>query len=270
MSVMEGLRERAADGIPMGDLLDAVLRETGYLDALEAERTIEAQGRIENLQELVQVAREFDGTTDAAADRLDVFLQQIALVADTDSRKDDEGLVTLMTLHNAKGLEYPIVFMIGCEEGVFPHSRSIDEGTLEEERRLAYVGMTRAMRSLTMTHARRRNVFGSAAYGLPSRFLAELPPELVDREGALGAFANGAGADRGGIRPRASASWASMRADASPSKGVDFRMGDDVLHAAFGEGVVTGVEPGGVVVVRFASDGSERKLMAEYAPITKR
>jgi DNA helicase-2/ATP-dependent DNA helicase PcrA len=269
MSVMEGLRERAADGVPMGDLLDAVLHEAGYLEALEAERTIEAQGRIENLQELVQVAREFDGTTVAADDRLDIFLQQIALVADTDSRRDDAGMVTLMTLHNAKGLEYPIVFIIGCEEGVFPHSRSVDEGTLEEERRLAYVGMTRAMRSLTLTHARRRNVFGSAAYGLPSRFLAELPPELVDRESALSGFANGAGADRG-IRPRAMASWASMRAEAAPSSGSDFRLGDDVLHAAFGEGVVVGVEPGGVVVVRFASDGTERKLMAEYAPITKK
>ena len=103
-------------------------------------------------------------------------------VADTDTRVDDGGMVTLMTLHNAKGLEYPIVFMIGCEEGVFPHSRSLDEGTLEEERRLCYVGMTRAMRTLTLTHARRRNVFGSRAYGLPSRFLAEIPPDLVDRE----------------------------------------------------------------------------------------
>ncbi|QEC48851.1 AAA family ATPase [Baekduia soli] len=270
MATMEGLRERAADGVPMGDLLEAVLHESGYLDALEAERTIEAQGRTENLQELVEVAREFDATMQAAEDRLDLFLQQIALVADTDSRKDESGLVTLMTLHNAKGLEYPVVFMIGCEEGIFPHSRSIDEGTLEEERRLCYVGMTRAMRSLTLTHARRRNVFGSAAYGLPSRFLAELPPDLVDREGALSAFASGAAADRG-TRPRAMSSWAAMRSDApAPAGGEGFRVGDDVLHAAFGEGVVTGIEPGGVVTVRFAGDGSERKLMAEYAPIEKR
>jgi DNA helicase II / ATP-dependent DNA helicase PcrA len=271
MATMEGLRERVADDVPMGDLLEAVLRESGYLEALEAERTIEAQGRVENLQELVAVAREFDAAVDADADRLDVFLQQIALVADTDTRKDDEGLVTLMTLHNAKGLEYPVVFIIGCEEGVFPHSRSVDEGTLEEERRLCYVGMTRAMRSLTMTHARRRNVFGSAAYGLPSRFLAEIPPELVDRQGALTAFAaGGAAAGAGSVRPRAMSSWAAMRTEAPASSGGDFRVGDDVLHAAFGEGVVTGVEPGGVVVVRFADDGSERKLMAEYAPITKR
>jgi DNA helicase-2/ATP-dependent DNA helicase PcrA len=269
MATMTDLRRHVADRLPMGDLIETVLHESGYLNALEAERTIEAQGRIENLQELVEVAREFDAANPASEDRLDVFLQQIALVADTDSRQDDRGMVTLMTLHNAKGLEYPIVFMIGCEEGVFPHSRSLDEGTLEEERRLCYVGMTRAMRSLTLTHARRRNVFGSAAYGLPSRFLSEIPPEYIDREAALSSFAGGAGADRS-VRPRAMASWASMRSEAPATEDKSFRTGDDVLHAAFGEGVVTGVEPGGVILVRFARDGSERKLMAEFAPITKR
>jgi DNA helicase-2/ATP-dependent DNA helicase PcrA len=272
MATMQALRERVADNIPMGDLLEAVLHESGYLDALAAERTIEAQGRIENLEQLVEVAREFDGTHAAEQDRLDVFLQETALRSDTDTRVDDGGMVTLMTLHNAKGLEYPIIFMIGMEEGVFPHSRSLDEGTLEEERRLCYVGMTRAMRSLTLTHARQRNVFGSRAYGLPSRFLAEIPPDLVDRESAQGSWASGAGADRGGggIRPRASASWASMRSDAPAAAKGDFRVGDDVLHAAFGEGVVTATEPGGVVIIRFARDGSERKLMAEYAPLEKR
>ncbi|WCB93854.1 ATP-dependent DNA helicase PcrA [Baekduia alba] len=274
MSVMEGLRERVADNVPMGDLLEAVLHESGYLDALQAERTIEAQGRIENLEQLVEVAREFDGTHRAEEDRLDVFLQETALRSDTDTRVDDGGMVTLMTLHNAKGLEYPIIFMIGMEEGVFPHSRSLDEGTLEEERRLCYVGMTRAMRSLTLTHARQRNVFGSRAYGLPSRFLSEIPAEFVDRQGALGSWAHhlggGASGDRA-IRPRASASWASMRSEApEPAAGAGFRLGDDVLHAAFGEGVVTGTEPGGVVVIRFARDGSERKLMAEYAPLERR
>ena len=159
MATMAFLRERAEQQVPIGDLLDAILHETGYLDALQAERTIEAQGRIENLEELVEVAREFDAG--AEDDTLDLFLQQISLVADADTRRDDEGLVTLMTLHNAKGLEYPIVFMIGCEEGVFPHSRSLDEGTLEEERRLCYVGITRAMRDLYLTFARRRAVFGA-------------------------------------------------------------------------------------------------------------
>ena len=261
MQTMEALRERVAQQVPVGDLLEAVLHETGYLEALEAERTIEAQGRLENLAELVEVAREYDATTDPVAAEdgaLEAFLQQVSLVADADTRSDDEGLVTLMTLHNAKGLEYPVVFMIGCEEGVFPHSRALDEGGLEEERRLMYVGVTRAMRDLYLTYARRRSVFGAQNYGLRSRFLDEIPRELTDGEDEPVLRA-------GAQRPM---SWSSTRAEtaAEPS----FRMGDDVVHPAFGEGVVTGIEPGGIVVVRFAGDGSERKLMAEYAPITKR
>jgi len=269
MATMTTLRERAEDGVPVGDLLEAILRETGYLDALEAERTIEAQGRMENLEELVEVGREFDARAEDGADTLDAFLQQVSLVADADTRRDDEGLVTLMTLHNAKGLEYPIVFMIGCEEGVFPHSRSLDEGTLEEERRLCYVGMTRAMRDLYLTYARRRAVFGAATFALPSRFLAEIPPDLVESDGAPSSFGGGGGygAGRAGAGASRIPSWAASRTEA-PS--AEYRMGDDVVHAAFGEGVVTAVEPGGIVVVRFAGDGSERKLMAEYAPISKR
>jgi DNA helicase II / ATP-dependent DNA helicase PcrA len=267
MATMASLRQRAQDNVPVGDLLEAILHETGYLDALEAERTIEAQGRIENLEELVGAAREFDARGPLNGDgeaTLERYLQEVALVADADARRDDEGLVTLMTLHNAKGLEYPIVFMIGCEEGVFPHSRSLDEGSLEEERRLCYVGITRAMRDLYLTYARRRAVFGAQNYGLPSRFLSEIPPDLTDQQAALQAI--GAVAAAGAPRPRAM-SWSSASSDA-PS--ADYRTGDDVVHAAFGEGVVVGVEPGGIVVVRFASDGSERKLMAEYAPIQKR
>ncbi len=284
METMTSLRARSEERVPVGDLLDAVLHESGYLDWLEAERTIEAQGRQENLLELVEVAREFDAAADPGDDRLDMFLQQVALVADADTRDDDAGLVTLMTLHNAKGLEYPVVVIIGCEEGVFPHSRSIDEGSLEEERRLCYVGITRAMRNLTLTHARRRAVFGSATYGLPSRFLGELPPDLLDREGSLGggwAAAREAGAALGG-RPRLT-SWsgggggirigdnrAATGGAAGSGEGESFRLGDDVVHAAFGDGVVTGLEPGGIVVVRFAGDGSERKLIAGHAPITRR
>ena len=160
--------------MPIGDLLDAILHETGYLDALEAERTIEAQGRIENLQELVEVAREFDAAPRRTT-RSTSSCSRSRWSPTPTRRRDDEGLVTLMTLHNAKGLEYPIVFMIGCEEGVFPHSRSLDEGTLEEERRLCYVGITRAMRDLYLTYARRRAVFGAQSYGLPSRFLERDP-----------------------------------------------------------------------------------------------
>jgi len=271
MATMTVLRERAEGGVAIGALLEEVLRETGYFDALEAERTIEAQGRIENLQELVNVGREYDRTADEPS--LDGFLQQIALLSDTDNLRGDEGLVTLMTLHNAKGLEFPVVFMLGCEEGVFPHSRALDEGGLEEERRLCYVGITRAQRALYVTWARSRTLFGARTYGVRSRFVDELPAGLTDREeprAAVGAgwrAASGAsnGGGRGGGRGRAT-SWG----EAAPEPGPSLALGDDVVHAAFGEGVVTGVEPGGIVVVRFAADRSERKLVAAYAPLERR
>ena len=276
MSTMTELAELAEQSVPVGDLLEAVLSRTGYVDALEAEalggaeKTIEAQGRLENLDQLVEVAREFDAAATEDEDTLDLFLQQLALVADADSRREDDGLVTLMTLHNAKGLEYPIVFIAGCEDGVFPHSRALDEGGLEEERRLFYVGVTRAKRELYLTYARRRSVFGQATYGLRSRFVDEIPTGLTDREEELELSA-GAPVGAGGrtIGGRSAQSWAASRApEATPVK--TYRMGEDVIHAAFGEGVVTGVEPGGVIVVRFAGDGSERKLMAEYAPVSRR
>src|SRR4051812_28062596 len=259
METMESLRERADHNVPVGDLLEAVLSETGYLDALEAERTFEAQGRIENLQELIVAAREFDATAEEGANGLGDYLQRTSLTSDADSRRDDEGVVTLMTLHNAKGLEYPVVFIIGMEDGVFPHSRALDEGSVEEERRLCYVGITRAMRDLYLTYARRRSIFGAQNYGLRSRFLDEIPAELTDRD-----TADDLRSAPGAIR---ATSWASTRTEAPET---DFRLGEDVAHPAFGEGVVTAVEPGGIVVIRFAKDGSERKLMAEYAPLTRR
>jgi DNA helicase II / ATP-dependent DNA helicase PcrA len=283
MDTMDELRLRVEQEPPVADLLEAMLSQTGYVEALEAERTIEAQGRIENLEQLVQVGREFDTNAPEGEGTLEVFLQQLALVADADSRTDDEGLVTLMTLHNAKGLEYPIVFIAGCEDGVFPHSRALDEGALEEERRLFYVGVTRAMQKLYLTHARRRAVFGAQSYGLPSRFLDEIPVELLDRVQAP-ALHSWAGARTGAGTTNGGSSLAGGGAPAGgwggpPSEGTQgreapaaptFRMGEDVVHAAFGEGVVTGVEPGGVIVVRFADDGSERKLMAEYAQVARR
>ncbi len=246
---------------PVADLLRALLERSGYLDALRAERTIEAEGRIENLEELVGVAAEFDanraveGPSDIAP--LDEFLQAISLYTDQDDLSRDESKVTLMTLHNAKGLEYDAVFIIGCEEGVFPHSRSLEEGNEEEERRLAYVGITRARKRLWMTHARSRRLFGGRETGFPSRFLSELPETLVEREGtqeqAITGWSSGGST---GPTPRA-----------DPS--LSFVTGDDIVHASFGDGVVTAVEPGGVIVVRFASDGAERKLMADYAPLRK-
>jgi DNA helicase-2/ATP-dependent DNA helicase PcrA len=263
MGTMHVLRERAQAGAPVAEVLKETLRESGYLEALEAERTIEAQGRTENLDELVNVAVEYD-VADAESSLAD-FLQQIALISDADERADDDGLVTLMTLHNAKGLEYPIVFMIGCEEGVFPHARALDEGGLEEERRLCYVGITRAERDLYITYARTRNVFGARSWAGPSRFIAEIPAELTDREQHPKTVAGGPGS----VRMRAM-SWGSGDSDRQAPAAPAFRLGDDVVHAAFGEGVVTGLEAGGIVVIRFSKDHSERKLVADLAPISKR
>ena len=262
MSTMERLRERAESNAAVGDLVQEVLSETGYIEALEAERTIEAQGRIENLEELVQVAREYDATAEEGS--LTQFLEQISLLADADNLRDDEGLVTLMTIHNAKGLEFPIVFIIGMEDGVFPHSRALDEGDVEEERRLAYVGITRAMRDLTLTWARRRNAFGANSFGVRSRFIDEIPADLTDQPARAAA----------GLPTGRIASWAGAAAASAESSGDSagevFRTGDDVIHAQLGDGVVLATEPGGIVVVRFAQDGRERKLMADYAPIRRR
>ncbi len=258
------LRERAERESRVAELLEAVLSETGYIDALEAERTIEAEGRVENLRELVGVAAEFDANRaledESEIAPLDEFLQQISLFTDQDAMRADDELVTLMTLHNAKGLEFGAVFMIGCEEGVFPHSRSIEEGNLEEERRLCYVGATRAKQLLYLTSARQRSLYGARGYNLPSRFLGEIPDELAERQVAQ---TPGSGWSLGG------GGFGTGAATVAPRAAIELAVGDDVIHASFGEGVVTAVEPGSVVVVRFAGDGSERKLMADYAPLRK-
>ncbi len=259
MSTMERVRERA-DTASVGDLLDELLNEVGYLEALRAERTIEAEGRLENLEELVGVAREYDATADEPS--VEEFLQQIALFSEQDNLRDDEGIITLMTLHNAKGLEFPVVLMIGCEDGVFPHMRAIESGDLEEERRLCYVGITRAKRQLYMTHARQRALYGAREWYIPSRFLSEIPDELVDREVQEPRSFQPTWGDREPPRREAGRG--------AGTGGVTFELGDDVEHATMGEGVVIGLEPGGLVVVRFRSDGSERKLMMDYAPLKKR
>ncbi|HET8861886.1 MAG TPA: 3'-5' exonuclease, partial [Solirubrobacterales bacterium] len=168
--------------------------------------------------------------------------------------------ITLMTLHNAKGLEYDTVFILGCEDGAFPHMKALEEGGEEEERRLCYVGITRARRRLYMTWARERSLFGRAERNLPSRFIDELPEELVER----GSSAVGASGGWG------SGSQVETANPVDPGPTLELRTGDDVVHASFGDGVVTAVEPGGVVVVRFSGDSSERKLMADYAPIRRR
>jgi DNA helicase-2/ATP-dependent DNA helicase PcrA len=244
----------AAQEYEVPELIEEVLQRSGYLESLEAERTIEAEGRIENLQELVSVAREW---REQAEDKtLSSFLQEISLYADQDAIRGDTSLVTLMTIHNAKGLEFRAVFMIGMEEGIFPHSRSLEENTLEEERRLAYVGMTRAKERLTLTHASARSLWGNRSYNLPSRFLDELPDEGVERErlrpSSWSSYASSSG---GGIAPRENVP--------------ELSTGDTVRHETLGEGIVTRIEPGGVVTVRFAGEDAERRLMLDYAPLER-
>jgi DNA helicase-2/ATP-dependent DNA helicase PcrA len=247
-TLMQSLQSGALE-LPVSELLERTLERSGYLEALEAERTIEALGRLENLQELVGVAREYQERAEEPS--LSHFLQEISLYSDQDAIRGEESLVTLMTLHNAKGLEFRAVYLIGMEEGIFPHSRSIEEQGIEEERRLAYVGMTRAREQLTLTHASSRSLWGSRGYNLPSRFLDELPSS-VERERLRPASWSSYGAQ--GVAPR----------DDVPS----LSTGDSVRHGTLGEGVVTQIEAGGVVTVRFA-DGSERRLMLDYAPLER-
>jgi DNA helicase-2/ATP-dependent DNA helicase PcrA len=247
-TMMQSLQSGALE-FPVSELLERTLERSGYVEALEAERTIESLGRLENLQELVGVAREYQEQAEEPS--LSHFLQEISLYSDQDAIRGEESLVTLMTLHNAKGLEFRAVYLIGMEEGIFPHSRSIEEQGIEEERRLAYVGMTRARERLTLTHASSRSLWGSRGYNLPSRFLDELPSSI----------------ERERLRP---ASWSSYGAQGvAPREDVpSLSTGDSVRHGTLGEGVVTQIEAGGVVTVRFA-DGSERRLMLDYAPLER-
>ena len=179
VTMMQSLQSQAQE-LTVPELVEQVLERSGYLESLEAERTVEAQGRSENLQELVGVTREYQLSTEEPS--LSHFLQEISLYSDQDAISEEQSLVTLMTLHNAKGLEFAAVFMIGMEEQIFPHSRSIEEQGIEEERRLAYVGMTRAKELLTLIHASARALYGLRNYNLPSRFLDELPERHVERE----------------------------------------------------------------------------------------
>jgi DNA helicase II / ATP-dependent DNA helicase PcrA len=249
--LLQSLMAGALD-MEVPEVIERVLERSGYLESLRAERTIEAQGRIENLQELVGVAQEYQHT--AQEPSLSGFLQEISLYSDQDAIRGEQSLVTLMTLHNAKGLEFRAVFMIGMEEGIFPHARSIEEQGLEEERRLAYVGMTRAKERLVLTHASARSLYGSRSYNLPSRFLDELPHDKVERHRLQPASWSNYGSPTG-IAPR----------EEHPS----LSTGDSVRHETLGEGVVTAIERGGLVTVRFASDGSERRLMLDYAPLER-
>ncbi|MEJ5253846.1 MAG: DNA helicase PcrA [Acidimicrobiales bacterium] len=283
------LLDELADLVPNGPgpLLEAAISRSGYAAELEAEHSIEAEGRLENLAELVGAAREFES--------VDEFLERVSLNADTDELDDDDSSVVLMTLHSAKGLEYPVVFLIGLEDGIFPHLRSIGEpDQLEEERRLCYVGITRAMERLYLTHAWSRTLYGGTQYNPPSRFLDEIPESLVrqvqgsrrpSRRPGRDPFGSSgtSGGTRGGTGWSGGPSWTDHRTRAVDSalkpkgptpSGADalgLRVGDDVRHAKFGEGVILSLEGSGdkvEAVVNFRGVGEKRLLLA-WAPLEK-
>ena len=254
-------------GAPVGDLLDELLRETGYYDAL-AGRADDRGAGPDREPRGARARRARVRRAGRAGPSVGEFLQQIALIADVDSLRDDEGLVTLMTLHNAKGLEFPIVFMIGMEDGVFPHSPRDRRGRASRRSAGSPTSASRARcatsRSPTPAAATRSAPARSAcARASSTRSRASSPTSRTSS-------AVGAGWAPGRVASWSNAAAATAEAPARHRRARVFRLGDDVVHAAFGEGVVTGTEPGGIVVVRFAGDGSERKLMADYAPIKKR
>ena len=195
--VMEALRHHQDDGAGPARMVEFAAQESGYLAELEEDRTVEAQGRIENLQELSGVAAELLARDPDAG--LNEFLEQVSLVGEQDEYDAEESVVTLMTLHIAKGLEFPIVFMVGLEDGIFPHYRSMtDAAALEEERWLAYVGITRARERLYLCHAWSRTLFGQTQYNPPSRFLTEIPESLMRQvEGESRGTRSGGGSRHG-------------------------------------------------------------------------
>ena len=252
--LLADIRTHVAAGSPLDRVLEEVLDRSGLRDALEREGTFEAQGRIENLEEMVRVAAEYEASEEEPT--LAAFLEGVALQADADLVDQASGAATLMTIHNAKGLEFDSVVITGLEEGLFPHMRSDTPEALEEERRLFYVGLTRARRSLTLSHAESRAIHGGRDYRLPSRFLGEIPADALAEP-------------PGGRRTRET--FASVSAGAPVGRArPSLVTGDSVLHATFGEGVVTAIEGGGELVrVRFSQDGAERRLMAGAAPMRK-
>jgi DNA helicase II / ATP-dependent DNA helicase PcrA len=253
--LFEGWRV-AAQEVPPAELIEAILDESGYRAELEAENTVEAESRLENLEELINAAREYERVEPEAT--LAGFLQEQALYSEQDALSGEGGRVALMTLHNAKGLEYDHVFVVGMEEGTFPHARSLDEQNLEEERRLAYVGITRAKKSLTLTYAKLRSNWGEREYQMPSRFLSEIPEGL--KAGTITGSRAGAGGWGTALPGRG------RGPERAVSGTVPYRAGERVRHARFGVGEVVEVE-GGKVVVRFGA--LERVFVPELAPLSK-
>ncbi|CAM3862372.1 DNA helicase PcrA [Cytobacillus oceanisediminis] len=261
------------------ELVEELLEKSGYRDMLIAEKSIEAQSRLENIDEFLSVTKNFE---DASEDKsLIAFLTDLALVADID-KLDDDGekaeSVVLMTLHSAKGLEFPVVFLMGLEEGVFPHSRSLmEEAEMEEERRLAYVGITRAEEELFITNAQMRTLFGRTNMNPPSRFIKEIPADLLDglepakKPSPFGSSAFGApGASRQAQPQRK----AVMRPSTSNTGGdeIDWKVGDKAQHGKWGTGTVVSVKGAGEgteLDIAFPKPVGIKRLLAKFAPITK-
>ena len=263
-ALIEGLRARRA-GLPLPDLVQAVLDESGLAKALQEEGTPEAEGRLENLRELVAAAQDFVLRSEEAT--LQAFLDSVALISAVDSLEEGRGAVTLMTLHMAKGLEFGVVFMTGMEEGVFPHARALaDEEELEEERRLCYVGITRAKDCLYCTAALERRLYGGGIFNLPSRFLEEIPPELTVRGDGAGRMPGDTAAtvvrEAGGLR---------YEAVEEGERTVDFfQPGVRVRHPEWGIGTIrdrSGTGEDMKVTVTFAGVGTKR-LKVRYANLT--
>jgi DNA helicase-2/ATP-dependent DNA helicase PcrA len=267
--LIDGLRELADDG-PVAELAEAILDRSGYVEALENSSDLQDKGRVENLQEMINVAREFDGSREAGGGTLAEFLEQVSLVADADEIPEGEdhgGMVTLMTLHTAKGLEFPVVFLTGLEEEVFPHQRSLGNSKeLEEERRLAYVGITRAEQRLYLTRAYRRNWWGRPAMHKPSRFLEEIPSGLIEwRRDAAAAMsaarpAQEQLAQRPGVRSPGNRPVPSLRP------------GDLVNHDKYGLGTVVSMDGYGSdaeAKVDFGDGYGVKHLLLAYAPLEK-
>lgn len=287
--------QQAAQGISLTGLVDRLLHETGYIAELQAEKSVEAEARIENLKEFLSVAKEFETQVESS---LDAFLDHVALVSDVDAYEEGVDMVTMMTLHSAKGLEFPVVFLVGMEDGVFPHSRALWEpGELEEERRLCYVGMTRAMRLLYFTCAKFRTLYGQTSYNEVSRFIDEVPRSLIrdigeerakarlglsasrsTTAGPWGASARGGEAGRagaGGFGPGyagiagGAAAGAGAGGSGKGANGHTFTSGQRVRHAKFGIGTVVSVQPSAsdtILTVAFPGEGI-KKLMLSMAPI---
>jgi DNA helicase-2/ATP-dependent DNA helicase PcrA len=261
--------DQQADRPSPSELLEMVIDRSGYTAELENERTIEAAGRLENIAELIGNAKEFDD--------LATFLESVSLVADSDEIRSDASDVVLMTLHTAKGLEFPVVFMVGMEDGVFPHLRSMGEPQeLEEERRLAYVGITRARERLYVTHAWSRSLWGNTQYNPPSRFLEEIP-EALTHQHASSAPRTGRGfGSREEVRTHMvdSALRRGRSAFEDKAKGaaaLGLKAGDDIVHGTWGEGVIIEVIGDGAdteAIIRFPSVGEKRLLLA-LAPVKR-